>query len=100
MPGSLGVETMAAALRTAAVEWGIPRNHAWRIAAGTSLDWKYRGQITPNIPEITIDLHIKSITKKESSWQINGDGQLWKGPKRIYLVENLCLESYPTHQES
>ncbi len=100
MPGSLGVETMAAALRTAAEEWEIPDDLGWRIAAGNSLKWKYRGQITPKIPEITIDLHIKSITKKGSRWQISADGQLWKGPKRIYLVENLCLESYPIHHES
>ncbi|MFL7813469.1 MAG: PfaB family protein [Anaerolineales bacterium] len=100
MPGSLGVETMAAAVRSAASQWGIPENLGWQMAGNTRLTWKYRGQITPNIRNITVDLHIKSIIKKGPGWEITVDGQLWKGSKRIYLVENLCLESYPILQES
>ncbi|MEJ2412981.1 MAG: hypothetical protein P8Y34_08300 [Anaerolineales bacterium] len=100
MPGSLGVETMAAALQTAAGQWGIPDNLVWRMAADSRLDWKYRGQINPENGEITVDLHIKSIKKNNMGWEINADGQLWKDSKRIYQVDNLKLESYPLSQES
>jgi len=100
MPGSLGVETMAAALQTAAALWGIPNNLVWRMAADSRLDWKYRGQINPDNGEITVDLHIKSIKKNNTGWEINADGQLWKDSKRIYQVDNLKLESYPLSRES
>jgi len=100
MPGSLGVETMAAALQTAAAQWGIPDNLVWRMAADSRLDWKYRGQINPENGEITVDMHIKSIKKNNTGWEINADGQLWKDSKRIYQVDNLKLESYPLSRES
>jgi 3-hydroxymyristoyl/3-hydroxydecanoyl-(acyl carrier protein) dehydratase len=100
MPGSLGVETMAAALGAAAPQWGIPGNLGSKMAPNTQLAWKYRGQITPDIRKITVDLHIKSIINKGPTWEITADGQLWKGSKRIYLVENLCLESFSNPQES
>jgi PfaB family protein len=100
MPGSLGVETMAAALQTAAALWDIPKDLDWRMAADTRLDWKYRGQISPDNGEITVELHIKSVKKKNTGWEINADGQLWKGSKRIYQVDNLSLETYPLSQES
>lgn len=91
---------MAAAVRTAATQWGIPGDLSWQMAAKNPLSWKYRGQITPDIRQIGVDLHIKSLIKKGPAWEITADGQLWKGSKRIYLVENLCLESYLNPQEN
>ena len=94
MPGSLGVETMAQAMISSAPNWEIPPDLKWRIKPDSKLIWKYRGQITPDIPEFIIDIHIKDISRTNNSWQISADGQLWKGSKRIYQVDNLSLETY------
>ncbi len=94
MPGSLGVETMARALMAGSSAWDLPPDLRWRIKPGTSLGWKYRGQITPDIKDIKIDLHIKKISRSNKTWEISADGQLWKESKRIYRVENLTLETY------
>lgn len=93
MPGSLGVETMARSLMAAAPNWEIPEGLSWRIQAGSQLSWKYRGQITPETPHLALDLHLKSLNRTAANWEICADGQLWNESKRIYQVENLCLES-------
>ncbi len=94
MPGSLGVETMAQALIQSAPIWGIPEMVRWRIKPGQKTIWKYRGQITRNVNEITIDLHIKEIIPGNHGWQIIADGNLWKGGVRIYQITDLALETY------
>jgi 3-hydroxymyristoyl/3-hydroxydecanoyl-(acyl carrier protein) dehydratase len=99
MPGSLGVELMAQALMTAAPELGITDPQQWRFQSGSHLDWKYRGQITPAVSNISLDLHIKEIRKIDRKWVITADGQLWKGSTRIYQVDNLSLESITPQQE-
>jgi PfaB family protein len=94
MPGSLGVETMAQAIIQSAPIWGIPEKRRWRIKPGQKTAWKYRGQITRDVNEITIDLHIKEITPVDQGWQIISDGNLWKGNVRIYQITDLALETY------
>ena len=96
MPGSLGVETMARSLMAAAFSWQIPGDLPWRIKPGSKLSWKFRGQITPDTPRLAIDLHIKHITRTTTGWEMCADGQLWKDSRRLYQVENLCLESLPS----
>lgn len=94
MPGSLGIETMAQALIQSAPIWGIPEMQRWRIKPGQITNWKYRGQITRNVNEITIDLHMKEIIPGNHGWQIIADGNLWKGDVRIYQITDLALETY------
>ena len=94
MPGSLGVETMVQAMIKSAPTWDIPASLRWRIKPGTKTSWKYRGQITPDIEEITIEIHIKEINSQDNHWEMVADGYLWKKNTRIYQVENLTLESY------
>ena len=94
MPGSLGVETMAQAIIQSAPIWGIPEIQRWRIKPGQKTTWKYRGQITSDVNEITIDLHIKEIIPGDQGWQIISDGYLWKRDVRIYQITDLALETY------
>ncbi len=94
MPGSLGVETMAQALIKSASVWDLPENLKWRSKAGGKINWKYRGQITPDIREFEIELHIKNISQTSQGAEISADGILWKDSKPIYKVENITLESY------
>jgi PfaB family protein len=93
MPGSLGVETIARGMMAAAPAWDVPAHLQWRIKPGIRMVWKYRGQITPDIGQIRIEIHLKSITRTSSGWEIRADGDLWKGPRRIYQVEDISLES-------
>lgn len=93
MPGSLGVEWMARSLMAAAPQWNIPPNLVWRTKTGSSIRWKYRGQITPDNPGISLEMHLKSITQGPGGWEICADGHLWKDDQRIYQIDNLCLES-------
>jgi PfaB family protein len=94
MPGSLGVETMAQALIKSASAWDLPENLKWRSKAGGKINWKYRGQITPDIKEFEIELHIKNISQTSEGVEISADGILWKDSKPIYKVENISLETY------
>jgi PfaB family protein len=94
MPGSLGVETMVQAMISGISQWDLPSDLNWRIKPGAKLSWKYRGQITPDIKDFIIDIHLKKITRTNTSWEIRADGQLWKESKRIYQVDNLTLETY------
>jgi len=94
MPGSLGVEAMAQALIKSASAWGLPENLKWRSKAGGKISWKYRGQITPDIKEFEIELHIKNISQTSQGAEISADGILWKDSKPIYKVDNINLETY------
>ena len=94
MPGSLGVETMAQALISSASFLDLPGSLKWRIRTGGEISWKYRGQITPDIREFEIELHIKNIIQTSQGSEISADGMLWKDSKPIYKVENITLETY------
>lgn len=99
MPGSLGVETISRGLMAAAPNLGVPSDLLWRIKPDTSMAWKYRGQITPDVPRIRIEIHLKSITRTPSGWELCADGHLWKDNLRIYQVENLSLQSCRRNEE-
>ena len=94
MPGSLGVEAMVRIITQSSSIWGIPKNSQWRIIPGNTTKWKYRGEITANTNQVTIEIHIKKITSENNGWQIIADGNLWKGNTRIYQVDNIALETY------
>jgi len=94
MPGSLGVETMVQALIKSASAWDLPENLKWRSKTGGKINWKYRGQITPDIMEFEIELHIKNISQTSEGAEIIADGILWKDSNPIYKVENISLETY------
>ena len=94
MPGSLGVENMAQALVASAPTWNLSEHYKWRIKTGKKTSWKYRGQITPNISDFDIELHVKYINQTTQGAEICADGILWKNSKPIYMVENISLETY------
>jgi 3-hydroxymyristoyl/3-hydroxydecanoyl-(acyl carrier protein) dehydratase len=94
MPGSLGVESMARALTGSSASLGTNPNLRWRIQPGIKTSWKYRGQITPDVESIDIELHIKKLNQGNNRDQITADGNLWLGSTRIYEVKDISLESY------
>jgi 3-hydroxymyristoyl/3-hydroxydecanoyl-(acyl carrier protein) dehydratase len=94
MPGSLGVESMFQALAKSSTSLGTNPNAKWRIKPGSKTSWKYRGQITPGVEHIVIELHIKEIGLGRNGDHITADGNLWLGSTRIYEVKDISLETY------
>ena len=94
MPGSLGVEAMARTIMQSSPTWGIPQSNRWRIIPGNTTKWKYRGEITKETDQITIEIHLQNIQTEGSRSQIIADGYLWKGKTRIYQINNIGLETY------
>jgi acyl transferase domain-containing protein/3-hydroxymyristoyl/3-hydroxydecanoyl-(acyl carrier protein) dehydratase/NAD(P)-dependent dehydrogenase (short-subunit alcohol dehydrogenase family) len=94
-PGSLGIESF---LQTIAVyagkKWKFsPQTHSL-ILAGQDHRWTYRGQITPENKEITIEAHIKSVYGGGNGENptITADGILKVDGMIIYQMENFTLE--------
>ena len=94
MPGSLGVESMFQTLAGSTASLGTNPGAKWRIRPGSKTSWKYRGQITPGVDSVEIELHIKELHKENARDQISADGNLWLGNTRIYEVKNISLETY------
>ena len=94
MPGSLGVETMVQALAASSSRLGKDAGIGWRIKQGARTSWKYRGQITPGVESIDVELHIKEQNNGDVKRQIAADGNLWLGKTRIYEVKGISLEAY------
>jgi PfaB family protein len=92
MPGSLGVESMAQALAGSSTSLGMNPSPGWRIKPGSMTSWKYRGQITPGVESVEIELHIKELNRENNKGQITADGNLWLGNTRIYEVKDISLE--------
>ena len=94
MPGSLGVEAMVQTLASSSSKLVKSASTGWRIKPGTMTSWKYRGQITPGVDSIDIELHIKEQKDEGGRNWIIADGDLWLGKTRIYEVKDISLESY------
>jgi len=91
MPGSLGIEAIVQALKTAV--HSITRSkHPVTLAAGLGFIWKYRGQVLQNHHRMFVDLHINDqhTTNKEIFFTANAN--LWADETRIYKLQNLAVQ--------
>lgn len=88
MPGSLGLEAFVQLLQVAASRnWGSPA----RVAAGTSHEWVYRGQVVPADREVTIQAEITRMDRSVKS--LTADGHLAVDGRFIYRMTNFTVES-------
>lgn len=93
MPGSLGVEAMLELLQAFALETGLgdgfsnPR-FSW---PQSTVNWKYRGQITPHNKQMSLELHITAITQDDDGLQITANASLSKDQLRIYEISDLAI---------
>ena len=97
MPGSLGVEAIQQSLQAFCLAYDLGcefRSPRFSLLTDTNMQWKYRGQITPDIKQFEIELHIRNISQTSQGTEISADGMLWKDSKPIYRVENITLETY------
>lgn len=93
MPGSLGVEAIIELLQTWAMQHDLGagfRNPRF-IAPLTEVIWKYRGQITPENKQMSLDVHISDVVRSEGEIRIIGDANLSKDGLRIYQVKDIVL---------
>lgn len=93
MPGSLGVEAIIELLQVFALEHDLGKDfkNPRFIAPLTEVVWKYRGQITPENKEMSLDVHIKAVEKTANEVRIIGDANLLKDGLRIYHVSDIVL---------
>jgi 3-hydroxymyristoyl/3-hydroxydecanoyl-(acyl carrier protein) dehydratase len=93
MPGSLGVESVFQALQVFALEedLGSMFNSPRFTQVEDNIIWKYRGQISPEIDAMAIEVHITGITKTDDKVTVKGKASLWKDKIRIYEVKQIAL---------
>lgn len=96
MPGSLGVEAIIELMQTYAIDQdlgaGFKSPKFGQILS--EIKWKYRGQINPLNKQMSLDVHITSVTDDNGKRIIMGDANLSKDGLRIYEVKDIaiCIE--------
>lgn len=96
MPGSLGVEAIIELMQTYAINQdlgaGFKSPKFGQILS--DIKWKYRGQINPLNKQMSLDVHITSVTDDNGKRIIMGDANLSKDGLRIYEVKDIaiCIE--------
>lgn len=94
-PGSLGLEALfslfkaAVNLKGLTVDFQSPRFEA--PAAGSTLGWKYRGQVVPTNKEVITEIDIVSVVQEGDTVLVTADGSLWADGLRIYEVSGYAI---------
>lgn len=93
MPGSLGVEAIIELLQVYALknDLGAGFKNPRFIAPLSTVAWKYRGQITPENKQMSLDVHITDIRKEDGQVTVVGNANLSKDGLRIYQVKDIVL---------
>lgn len=90
MPGSLGVEAIVQALKTAVHSITRSQNPV-TLAAGLGFKWKYRGQVLQNHHQMIVDVNIQDQQSKQKGTVFTADANLWADETRIYELKNLAV---------
>jgi len=95
-PGSLGMEAMRQALQIFLLETVSEEVRATHRFEGITTGpepvvWKYRGQVLPEDPLITVDLDVTARGVDERGPFAQAEGSLWAGDKRIYEASRLAV---------
>jgi hypothetical protein len=53
--------------------------------------WKYRGQILTEVKEMHLEVHIKTIEKRDGQLAVIADAYVWNNKMRIYQITDLAL---------
>ena len=71
MPGSLGVEAILQAMQVFALQQDLGKDFKspkFVQLPNHKTVWKYRGQILLHVKEMHLEVHIKTIEKRENNW--------------------------------
>jgi len=94
MPGSLGVESILQAMQVFALQQDLGKDFKspkFVQIANHKTVWKYRGQILLSVKEMHLEVHVKTIEKRDSQLVIVADAFLWNDKMRIYQVTDIAL---------
>ena len=92
-PGSLGVEAMVQLMKAfSLMTENIDDVSGFTVlAGGEQLEWHYRGQVTPDISEISFDFEASAIEREGGDFVLRGKARLWLGDCKIYEAPSLAL---------
>ena len=94
MPGSLGVEAMIQAMQAFSILENLGDkyvNPCFKQLENHQTIWKYRGQIVPDNKNMSLEIHITSVTENNNETIVIGEGSLWKENIRIDEIKNLAF---------
>ena len=94
-PGSLGVEAMIQTLQFYMLHKNMAKGFAnprfVPIAPDHPVTWKYRGQVTPSIKRISIEMEITDAGRNEKGSFAVAEAWLWADNLKIFHVKDLCM---------
>ncbi|MFZ2630341.1 MAG: beta-ketoacyl synthase N-terminal-like domain-containing protein [Desulfosalsimonadaceae bacterium] len=103
-PGSLGVEAMVQTLQFFMIHnnmhKGIKNACFESIALDHPVTWKYRGQVSPSVKRISIEMEITDLGRDEKGSFAAAEAWLWADNLKIFHVKNLCIYIVPTSPDT
>ncbi|MGW4129429.1 beta-ketoacyl synthase N-terminal-like domain-containing protein [Amycolatopsis japonica] len=97
-PGSLGVQAVIQLLQFYVIERGLGNQATHRfspVLLGEPVQWKYRGQITPDNDLVVVEAEILSVDHADGEIRVAAEGWVWVDGIRIYHVQRLGLSVVP-----
>jgi 3-hydroxymyristoyl/3-hydroxydecanoyl-(acyl carrier protein) dehydratase len=92
MPGSLGVEAVLEAMRRYARRRYPSLRGAQEVAVTQqTVTWRYRGQVTPQDPEVVLEVHLHTPQTASGNVVFVGDASVWKSGTRIYEITGAAV---------
>jgi 3-hydroxymyristoyl/3-hydroxydecanoyl-(acyl carrier protein) dehydratase len=101
MPGSLGIEAIQQAMQVYAIQQNLAKDMLsprFGQLALHAFNWKYRGQITPDNGEMSLEIHLHQPTYANQQLSLIGEASLWKDQLRIYELKAVALAIYEAAQ--
>ncbi len=89
MPGSLGLEALCQLARVALAKNGITPEWIEPIASGSTVTWKYRGQVPPTRKMLAFELKVHSLV----DGVLTADGRVLGDGLPIYELKNLVVRA-------
>ncbi|MCI4645146.1 MAG: hypothetical protein MRY64_10215 [Hyphomonadaceae bacterium] len=94
-PGSLGLDALCQLLCRAVHLKGLTKGmdtpHIETLATGAPIKWSYRGQVTPEMTEVTTVIEILSVETEGDTVLVKARGSLWRDGLRVYEVDPMCV---------
>ena len=94
MPGSLGVEAILEAMQTYALDQNLGahlQNPYFTHQDHHQVVWIYRGQISPNDPQMYLEVDITNVESNANQVIVTGNASIWKTGMRIYEVKEISI---------
>ena len=90
MPGSLGIEAIAQAMKIFIARRSDRRPDA-DFVVGQKMTWSYRGQVLQHHRRMQVEVHIRKTEPGRVGDIFTGDASLWADDSRIYELRNMSL---------